>query len=220
MVVVAAAVIFDFKDTLAFVAADGPSIREAASARGFVVVDQDEAPALTSDASSQAAFENQVRRDRRQALRPAGATDAEADQILDEVEAGRGELRMELFPEVAEVLEALRSAGLSLAVCSNWDWNLDKQIAALGLADHFAVVTCSARCGFWKPHPAIFELTVRALGVDPSEVIFVGDNYRNDIEPAERAGMLGYHLHRRACDAGCRWGGDSLAAMIGDLHSR
>jgi putative hydrolase of the HAD superfamily len=220
MVVVAAAVIFDFKDTLAFVAADGPSLREVASARGFVVVDQDEEPALTSDASSQGAFENQVRRDRRQALRAAGASDAEADQILEEVEAGRGELRLELLPEVAGVLEALRSAGLSLAVCSNWDWNLDRQIAALGIQDHFAVVTCSARCGFWKPHPAIFELTVRALGVDPSEVIFVGDNYRNDIEPAERAGMRGYHLHRRACDAACRWGGDSIAAIIGDLHAR
>lgn len=211
------AVVFDFKDTLAFVAADGPSITEVASAHGFAPVGREREPVLTSDASSQKAFDDEVKRDRRRVLRAAGASEAEIDDILEEVERGREELRMELFPEVLEVLEALRSAGVPMAICSNWDWSLDDQVAALGVNDYFSVITCSARCGFWKPHPAIFELAVRALGVDPSGVVFVGDNYRNDIEPARRAGMRAFHLHRRSCDDPCRWSGDNLKAFLTEL---
>jgi HAD superfamily hydrolase (TIGR01549 family) len=211
---VVAAAIFDFKDTLAFIATDGPSINEVASARGFVIGEPGETPSLTSDATSQAAFEQEVRSGRRQVLRTAGATDAEIDQIFEEVESGRRALRMELFPEVPVVLEVLHSAGLPLGICSNWDWHLDKHLASLGIADAFAVVTCSARCGFWKPHPKIFELTAAAIAVDPSEVVFVGDNYRNDIEPAELAGMRGFHVHRRPCDAPCRRSGDDLTSLV------
>jgi HAD superfamily hydrolase (TIGR01509 family) len=213
---VVAAVVFDFKDTLAYVAADGPSINDIASARGFVIVEEAE-PSLTSDSSSQHAFEDEVRRVRRKTLRRAGATDAEIDEMLAEVETGRDQLRMQLFPEVASVLEILRGAGVLLGICSNWDWHLDRQLDSLGLADLFAVVTCSARCGYWKPHPKIFELTASSLRLQPSQVLFVGDNYRNDIEPAELAGMRALHVHRVPCTSACSRSGETLTSVTDHL---
>lgn len=211
------AVVFDFKETLARVIADGPSIADLALARGLAIAKAQEPPPLVSDSSSQEAFENEVRRVRRQTLRRAGATDTEIDEMFEEVETGRGLLRMELFPEVLDVLHRLRSAGQILGICSNWDWNLDTQLAALGIAELFAAITCSARCGFWKPHPRIFKLTARSLSVPSSEILFVGDNYRNDIQPAEGAGMRAFHVHREPCTAACERGGDSLDAVMDHL---
>ena len=212
-----AAVAFDFKDTLAYVSADGPSIMDIASARGFVIVEKQEATRLISDSSSQQAFEDEVRRARRQTLRRAGATDAEIDDMLAEAEGGRDQLRMELFPEVADVLEDLRAAGVLLAICSNWDWHLDRQLAKLGIAELFAAVICSARCGYWKPHPEIFAIAARSLRLQPPEILFVGDNYRNDIQPALLAGMRALHVHRAPCGSGCGRSGESLKSVTAHL---
>lgn len=48
-----------------------------------------------------------------------------------------------------------------------------------------------------KPDPAIFLQAFTALGVSPSECIYVGDNRKNDIEPAEMLGMSVIHFDPR-----------------------
>ena len=115
------------------------------------------------------------------------------------------------------MLEDLRAAGVLLAICSNWDWHLDRQLAELGIAELFAAVICSARCGYWKPHPEIFAMTARSLRVQSSEILFVGDNYRNDIQPALLAGMRALHVHRAACNSGCGRSGESLRSVTAHL---
>ncbi|GAA4053746.1 TIGR01458 family HAD-type hydrolase [Agromyces indicus] len=42
-----------------------------------------------------------------------------------------------------------------------------------------------------KPDPAFYGAAVAALGVDPSDVVMVGDDIRSDVDGAQRAGLTG-----------------------------
>jgi len=98
-----------------------------------------------------------------------------------------------VFPEVPAVLEALRRHHLQLGIVTNAYqpmWMRDGELVALGLPpDLFALRTSAADVGVLKPHPAIFEHALGALGVTADEAIFVGDNPAADIAGAQGAGM-------------------------------
>ena len=46
--------------------------------------------------------------------------------------------------------------------------------------DDFDTIVTSVGCGWRKPAPEIFESTARQLGVDPTELVHVGDDPRTD----------------------------------------
>ena len=52
----------------------------------------------------------------------------------------------------------------------------------------FKEIVESAVVGVRKPDPRIFSLGVEALGLNPEEVIVIGDSYKKDIVPAETIG--------------------------------
>jgi putative hydrolase of the HAD superfamily len=101
----------------------------------------------------------------------------------------RQELHWTLYPEVPEVLAALRKAGLKLAVVSNWDSTLPLLLARLGLADAFDDVIVSAVVGVSKPHRGIFEEALRRSGVAPGAALHVGDSLIDDYDGARAAGL-------------------------------
>ncbi len=94
-----------------------------------------------------------------------------------------------VFPEVPGVLAALAARGVPLGVVSNWDGRLPGVLADLGLARFFDVVVVSYEVGVEKPHPAIFERALDALGLPPEQVLHVGDRVREDVEGALALGM-------------------------------
>ena len=104
----------------------------------------------------------------------------------------------EVFPEVPEVLAALRSAGVRLAVTSNFDPRLPRLLADTGLAASFERVVFSAEVGVEKPHPAIFEEMLGGLDLPAAEVLHVGDSRRDDVEGALAIGMRALWLTRGA----------------------
>ena len=81
-----------------------------------------------------------------------------------------------VYPEVPEVLAALRERDLALAVVSNFDSRLSPLLDALGLAPFFDAVVCSGAVGAAKPDPAIFAHALAALGVETSQALHVGDS--------------------------------------------
>jgi putative hydrolase of the HAD superfamily len=112
------------------------------------------------------------------------------EPLLDELYAAFARIEVwRAFPEVAPTLEALRSAGLELAVVSNWDRRLPEILDGLGLAGYFAAVVVSAREGVEKPAPAIFHRALERLGVAPQRALHVGDSPRDDYQGAEGAGL-------------------------------
>lgn len=101
---------------------------------------------------------------------------------------GRGDA-YRLFPEVPAVLAELRRLGFGLAVISNWDPRLHGVLDDLGLAPLLDAVVTSSGVGVEKPHPAIFEEALEALGVEAHEALHVGDRVREDVEGALGVGM-------------------------------
>jgi putative hydrolase of the HAD superfamily len=94
-----------------------------------------------------------------------------------------------VFPDVIPALEAMRAAGLRLAVVSNWGWAAPELLQTLELAQHFEVLSISARVGYQKPHPAIFRHALELLGTSPHEAVHVGDDPGADVLGARRAGV-------------------------------
>ena len=81
-----------------------------------------------------------------------------------------GELKP--WPEVREVLGALRRAGLALGVVTNCSEKLAaKAIACSGI--EFDVAVTAERAGFYKPDARPYEMGLNELGSAPSRCLFV-----------------------------------------------
>ena len=101
----------------------------------------------------------------------------------------REELHWALYPEVPEVLAALRERRVKLVVVSNWDSSLPSLLERLGIRDAFDDVVVSAVVGVSKPNRGIFDEAVRRAGVVPGAVLHVGDSLTDDYHGARAAGL-------------------------------
>ena len=121
-------------------------------------------------------------------------------------------------PGTAEALDRLRAAGLRLAVVSNSDGRVEEALVAAGIRERFDLVLDSALLGVEKPDPAIFRAALTALGVDPSEALYVGDLYEVDVLGARAAGIEAVLLVPDVAATGpeCRRV-ESLVALADDL---
>jgi putative hydrolase of the HAD superfamily len=102
-----------------------------------------------------------------------------------------------VYPEVFEVLEALKARGLILGVLSNWDTRLGPLLEGLKLMPYFDHVILSAVVGWEKPHRRIFESALDLVATPAKEVLHVGDNYQQDVVGAQQVGMYAVWLRRR-----------------------
>jgi putative hydrolase of the HAD superfamily len=98
-------------------------------------------------------------------------------------------------------LRMLSDAGLSLGVVSNSDGHVEEELARnnicqMGSGPGVSVLEIidSAVVGVAKPDPAIFGFALPSLGLDPSEVIYVGDSVKYDIRSAEAARTTPLHF--------------------------
>jgi putative hydrolase of the HAD superfamily len=101
----------------------------------------------------------------------------------------------------AEALRDLQAAGLVLAVVSNAEGTMERQleehrICAVGggEAADVAVVVDSHLVGVEKPDPRIFRIALDALGVGPDRCVHVGDTVHFDVEGARAAGLGAVHV--------------------------
>ena len=95
-----------------------------------------------------------------------------------------------------------------LAVLSNAPPRLAKWLADWELLHLFDVVVCSGDEGMVKPDPAIYELTLARLDVEPQEAVFIDDS-PGHVEAARALGLHGIHF-RSASDLA-----DELGALLG-----
>uniref|UniRef100_I2Q0J7 Haloacid dehalogenase superfamily enzyme, subfamily IA n=1 Tax=Desulfovibrio sp. U5L TaxID=596152 RepID=I2Q0J7_9BACT len=109
--------------------------------------------------------------------------------FLAELYRGISLNRLELYPEVREVLDELRPryrlAALSDAQTA---WALP-EMRLVGLDGYFFPVVVSGDLGYRKPDPRIFALTLRRMHLPAEEVVFVGNDMYRDIYGARRAGL-------------------------------
>jgi HAD superfamily hydrolase (TIGR01549 family) len=101
------------------------------------------------------------------------------------------------YPDVQIFLEQAVARRIPLAVVTNGPSDLQRdKLNALGVGGLIKVVVISGERGVAKPDPAIFQLALDELGVDPTDAWFVGDSLATDVVGAHRAGMTAIWLNR------------------------
>ena len=86
-------------------------------------------------------------------------------------------LGLEPFPEVPEVLRALRERGLKSAILSNGTpAMLETMVQRAGLADMFDAVLSADAVGVFKTHPKVYQYALDALGLPAQTISFQSSN--------------------------------------------
>jgi len=101
-----------------------------------------------------------------------------------------------VYPEVMEVLEAMRDHDVELVALSNWDARLHAVLDGNGLGEYFTKRFISAELGWEKPDPAIYRHVAEILRLSPTALLSVGDDPRNDIEGPKKAGWQAIQIER------------------------
>jgi len=94
-----------------------------------------------------------------------------------------------LYPEVAQVLDALDRAAIPAVVVSNFDSRLHGVLEQLGVHGRFRQVLCSSEVGVAKPDRRIFAAACEALGATPAATLHAGDSRGADFDGARAAGL-------------------------------
>lgn len=134
-----------------------------------------------------------------QALAFSGATDlatARASENLPLIAAEfdrhyqrRCGTRSQLYPKVRETLIALRERGVKLAVVTNKEGRYTDTVLAIHkLTPLLDRVVSGDTLPTKKPNPAGIESCIKAFGVSPHQVLFVGDS-SIDVATARNAGI-------------------------------
>ncbi|MGE0703444.1 MAG: HAD family hydrolase [Vicinamibacterales bacterium] len=121
------------------------------------------------------------------------ALDPCAREIYDQWAVCR---HFELYDDVRPTFEELAAGGIRIGLISNSHRCLDSFQSHFELRGLIGASVSSAVYGMMKPHPSIFTETLSVLNVSPGEAVMVGDNVRDDIEGALRAGMRAVLINR------------------------
>ena len=97
-------------------------------------------------------------------------------------------------PEMLELIQRARSAGIRVALLSNsWGDGEYDPYDGYDLDAMFDAVVISGETGMRKPDPAIYLLTADKLGVPPQECVFADDTAAN-LPAASALGMATVHF--------------------------
>ena len=94
--------------------------------------------------------------------------------------------------QVRPLWEGLRKRGVRVGVLSNTIWPREYHRGVFerdGVLDLIDADIYSSELDWTKPHPEAFRAAAVALGVDPSETVYVGDRPFEDIHGSQLAGM-------------------------------
>jgi len=96
---------------------------------------------------------------------------------------------LKIYPDVRDSLMRLKDAGLKLAVLS--DFPVGRKLEYFGLEGIFDVILGFPDSGRLKPRSEPFLMMADNLGVNPKEILYIGNRLDYDVRGAESAGMRG-----------------------------
>jgi 2-haloacid dehalogenase len=96
------------------------------------------------------------------------------------------------WPEANEVLATLSAKGYPLAILSNGDHDMLEALAAR-LDTPFEHIFSSEQCGYYKPHPSVYAIPAKTLGIE--NYLHVAGS-PNDAVGARAAGIACYWSNR------------------------
>jgi putative hydrolase of the HAD superfamily len=168
---------------------------EAAIARVRVAVIE-EARAFWTEPSAAARWRLDIPGARRLSVRRALARldrpdEALADRIADAfTELRRTEYR--LYPDAHATVDALRAAGVKLALVTNGAALTQRaKIERFELEHRFDHIQIEGEFGQGKPEPAVYTHALERLAVEPADTWMVGDNFEWEVTAPQRLGICG-----------------------------
>lgn len=124
-----------------------------------------------------------------EAFAACGADTTRIEEAMDVFTTARNQVT--LFDDVAVCLPRLAER-ITLGSLTNGAADLRQ----IGLDHHFRVSLAAHEIGRAKPDPAVFHAACEALALPPSQVAYVGDDLRLDVEGAQKAGLTGLWMNR------------------------
>ncbi len=120
------------------------------------------------------------------------ACDADDDRLVEDLWAHYLDPRAWWIDvQALNVLGQIARTGVKLGIISNWDTRLRILYNRFALDRMFPILVCSAELDVEKPSVEIFRAATTAAGVRPCEAVHIGDDPVNDVEGANRAGLVG-----------------------------
>ncbi len=170
--------------------------RDAAAIEGVRVAVMDEARMLWTDQSAAARWRLDIPGARRLATRRGLARlghddEALADRIADAfTELRRQEYR--LYPDAHATIDALRRAGVKLALVTNGAAAMQRaKIERFDLSHRFDHIQIEGEFGQGKPELAVYRHALERLGCEACDAWMVGDNYEWEVVAPQTLGMGG-----------------------------
>ncbi len=86
-------------------------------------------------------------------------------------------MRLDAYPEIKDVLTALKAGGIKTAVLSNGSPEmLSSAVDNAGIADLLDDVFSVDSIGVYKPHSSVYQMAVDGLGVEAGRICFMSSN--------------------------------------------
>ncbi len=115
---------------------------------------------------------------------------------------------LEPLPATVEAMHEIKQAGMPLYILSNMQVHageyLQQQHEFFALVDHI-VLSCD--CGLLKPEAAIYEHTIKTLGLDAATSVFI-DDMKENVEGAIASGLQSIQM------TDIHAGGDIIRALL------
>lgn len=103
-----------------------------------------------------------------------------------------------LVPEAKEMLDILQAKGYRLFAASNSFGHLQRRrLERAGILPYFEDTYISMDIGYDKPDIRFFQEALRRCGLQPNEVLMIGDSMTTDILGAQAAGIEALFFDRR-----------------------
>jgi putative hydrolase of the HAD superfamily len=94
-----------------------------------------------------------------------------------------------LFDDVLPTMKTLKQQNFILGLLTNLTRDMNPICRELGLEPYLDFVVTSGQVGADKPEPPIFLAALDRAGVNPSEAVHVGDQYKLDVVGARGVGI-------------------------------
>lgn len=101
-----------------------------------------------------------------------------------------------LFDDVIPALEICRAHGIPFGIASNFDGRFLEIYRGIDPLSICQQVFVSSIVGYSKPDPQFFAAVEKALNIDRTQIMLVGDDLLNDIAGGRSAGWRVTHIDR------------------------
>jgi putative hydrolase of the HAD superfamily len=129
--------------------------------------------------------------------------------------------RLSAYPETVSVLQTLRMQSIPTGILTDVAYGMprtfvERDIAGAGITGLFDVLLTSVEVGVRKPEPAGYHELAKRLGVEPTQMLYVG-NEAKDVIGARQAGAFSALLDRDG--SGTNHGQDFTLSTLANLYS-